>query len=54
MITEKTIHISKVIIDDMIDHLRSELPNEGCGYLSGKNEEEIINNINFRRSNFSD
>ena len=41
MITEKTIHISKVIIDDMIDHLRSELPNEGCGYLSGKNEEVI-------------
>jgi [CysO sulfur-carrier protein]-S-L-cysteine hydrolase len=39
MIKEKTIQISKAIVTDMVEHLRSDLPNEGCGYLSGTDDE---------------
>ncbi|RAP38848.1 hypothetical protein DID80_01970 [Candidatus Marinamargulisbacteria bacterium SCGC AAA071-K20] len=39
MINEKTITIAKETLDQMVEHLRTELPNEGCGYMSGNNDE---------------
>ena len=30
------ITISKNILDSIVDHAKSELPNEACGYLGGK------------------
>ena len=35
-IKQKQLTIPQAIYDDMITHAKSELPNESCGYLAGK------------------
>lgn len=35
----KTITISSVIFDQLVQHAKSELPNECCGYITGKGSE---------------
>lgn len=39
MIKERTLTIKASLIKEMIDHLETDLPNEGCGYISGTNDE---------------